>query len=150
MRALLRRVNSSQVLVDNVTVGKIGEGMVAYIGFGQNDENSDLIWMAQKILGIRIFEDTRGNMNMNLNPDQGILVISQFTLFGNLKKGFRPSFHRAAPPDLAESLYHEFLDLLKLNFDGQIEKGVFGASMQIHSLENGPVNIWLDSKNKNF
>ena len=104
----------------------------------------------KKILGLRIFDDAEGLMNHALPADHGILVISQFTLFGNVKKGSRPSFNRAAKPEKGENFYLRCIDLIKANFTGKLEKGKFGADMKISSVDNGPVTIWLDSRNRNY
>ena len=150
MRALVRRVLNADVKVDGTVIGAIGPGLVVYLGVEEDDEGADLLWLVKKILGLRIFDDAEGLMNRPLPADHGILVISQFTLFGNVKKGSRPSFNRAAKPEKGENFYLRCIDLIKANFTGKLEKGKFGADMKISSVDNGPVTIWLDSRNRNY
>jgi D-tyrosyl-tRNA(Tyr) deacylase len=150
MRALVRRVLNADVKVDGTVIGAIGPGLVVYLGVEEDDEGADLLWLVKKILGLRIFDDAEGLMNRPLPADHGILVISQFTLFGNVKKGSRPSFNRAAKPEKGEIFYLRCIDLIKANFTGKLEKGKFGADMKISSVDDGPVTIWLDSRNRNY
>ena len=150
MRALVRRVLNADVKVDGTVIGAIGPGLVVYLGVEEDDEEADLLWLVKKILGLRIFDDAEGLMNHALPADHGILVISQFTLFGNVKKGSRPSCNRAANPEKGENFYLRCIDLIKANFTGKLEKGKFGADMKISSVDNGPVTIWLDSRNRNY
>ena len=150
MRCLLRRVSEARVLVENQVVGEISAGLLVYLGIQQADLPEDLEWIIKKILGIRIFEDELGQMKAPVGQGSGILVVSQFTLFGNLKKGGRPSFHRAAPPQSAEGVYNDFVIKLKKIHSGPVESGVFGADMSVVASDDGPVTIWLDSRNKNY
>ena len=150
MRAVLRRVTKAQVKVGNYVKGQIDSGILLYLGVHNLDTKQDLDWMVQKILGIRIFEDENGKMNLPIATNQGILVISQFTLFGNLKKGYRPSFHRAAEPVKAKELYGEFLKNLEKYFDGMVQSGEFGKEMTITATDQGPVTMVLDSSLKDF
>ena len=150
MRAVLRRVTGAQVKVGNYIKGQIDSGILLYLGVHNLDTKQDLDWMVQKILGIRIFEDENGKMNLPIATNQGILVISQFTLFGNLKKGYRPSFHRAAEPVKAKELYREFLKNLEKYFDGMVQSGEFGKEMTITATDQGPVTMVLDSSLKDF
>lgn len=150
MRAVLRRVTRAQVKVGNYVKGQIDSGILLYLGVHNLDTIEDLDWMVQKILGIRIFEDENGKMNLPIATNQGILVISQFTLFGNLKKGYRPSFHRAAEPVKAKELYGEFLKNLEKYFDGMVQSGEFGKEMTITATDQGPVTMVLDSSLKDF
>ena len=150
MRAVLRRVTRAQVKVGNEVKGQIDSGILLYLGVHNLDTIEDLDWMVQKILGIRIFEDENGKMNLPIATNQGILVISQFTLFGNLKKGYRPSFHRAAEPVKAKELYEEFLKNLEKYFDGMVQSGEFGKEMTITATDQGPVTMVLDSSLKDF
>ncbi|MEC8014351.1 MAG: D-aminoacyl-tRNA deacylase [Verrucomicrobiota bacterium] len=150
MRAVLRRVTGAQVKVGNYIKGQIDSGILLYLGVHNLDTKQDLDWMVQKILGIRIFEDENGKMNLPIATNQGILVISQFTLFGNLKKGYRPSFHRAAEPVKAKELYGEFLKNLEKYFDGMVQSGEFGKEMTITATDQGPVTMVLDSSLKDF
>ncbi len=146
MRAVIQRVNSATVRVDGEVTGDIKKGLLVLLGVGQNDTEKDLTYMCDKILGLRIFEDEDERMNLSLRDIEGeLMVISQFTLFGDLRKGKRPSFASACPPDRAEKLYEDFLKLCE-NEGFKPEHGVFGADMKV-SLENdGPVTILIDSE----
>ena len=150
MRLLVRRVTEARVQVAGSTVGHIGRGLVIYIGIEIEDQISDLEWGSKKILGLRIFDDNDGRMNLPVKDDMGILVVSQFTLCGNLKKGYRPSFNKAAQPSQAFALYEKFLEILSISFGGNLETGKFGAKMNIEMKEDGPVTIWLDSHHKSY
>ena len=150
MRALVRRVSKASVKVDGQVVGQIDQGLLIYLGIHQDDELTDLDWLIQKILGLRIFEDEHGKMNLSILPEQGILLISQFTLFGNLKKGYRPSFNRAANPKKGEELFDRFLAKLGGLFQGNLASGVFGADMKIEAIDDGPVTLWIDSQERNY
>ena len=150
MRVLVRRVRNAKVLVSEKKVGSIHDGLLIYMGIHTDDQNEDLSWIITKILGLRIFEDGEGRMNRSINPQQGILLISQFTLFGNLRKGYRPSFNQAANPITGKMLYEQGLAQIKEHFDGDVQAGVFGANMQIHAVDDGPVTVWIDSKNRSY
>lgn len=146
MRAVIQRVNSASVRVDNKICGEIKKGLLVLLGVGPNDTEKDLSYMCDKVLGLRIFEDEDEKMNLSLRDIKGeIMVISQFTLFGDCRKGKRPSFVSACPPDRAEKLYEDFLKFCEREgFNPQ--HGIFGADMKV-SLENdGPVTILLDSE----
>lgn len=150
MRALVRRVSRACVKVEEQVVGQINQGLLIYLGIHQDDELTDLDWLIQKILGLRIFEDEDGKMNLSILPEQGILLISQFTLFGNLKKGYRPSFNRAANPKKGEEFFDLFHSKLGGLFEGNLASGVFGADMKIEAIDEGPVTIWIDSQERNY
>jgi D-tyrosyl-tRNA(Tyr) deacylase len=150
VRALVRRVSRACVKVEEQVVGQIDQGLLIYLGIHQDDELTDLDWLIQKILGLRIFEDEQGKMNLSILPEQGILLISQFTLFGNLKKGYRPSFNRAANPKKGEELFDLFQSKLGGLFKGNLASGVFGADMKIEAIDEGPVTIWIDSQERNY
>jgi D-tyrosyl-tRNA(Tyr) deacylase len=151
MRALVRRVLSATVSVDSQLVGEINRGLLLYLAVHKDDEDSDLAWISQKILGMRVFEDDKQKMNISLvEKEYDLMVISQFTLFGSLQKGFRPSFNHAATPKLAVGLYHNFLQIIKEKSKGKVASGEFGADMKILSIDDGPVSLWLDSKDKNY
>ena len=150
MRLLVRRVETASVRVAGSVTGQINHGLLVYIGIEKMDQVSDLAWGSKKVLGLRIFDDHEGKMNLPIRDDMGILVVSQFTLCGNLKKGYRPSFNKAAPPSIAISLYEKFLEILDNSFCGDLETGEFGAHMNIEMKEDGPVTIWLDSQNKSY
>ncbi len=149
MRLLIQRVVSAAVDVGGQRVGDIGSGLLLLVSFEVGDTDEDLQWAAHKVLNIRIFADDEGKMNRNVQQvGGGILVVSQFTLHAQVKKGFRPSFIRAAPPDIARNLYCRFVDLLRAQFNGPIAEGIFGAYMQVHLVNDGPVTIWMDTKHK--
>ncbi len=151
MRAIIQRVLRAHVLVDQQKVGVISAGYLLYLGIGHDDTLEDLEWMANKVIGLRIFDDVNGKMNRSIADTNGdILVVSQFTLFGNVNKGFRPSFNAAAPLQKAEAMYVHFIDKLKNSLIGSVQEGQFQARMQIESINDGPVTIWLDSKNKDY
>ena len=150
MRALVRRVSQASVKVEGQVVGQIDQGLLIYLGIHQDDELTDLDWLIQKILGLRIFEDEDGKMNLSILPEQGILLISQFTLFGNLKKGYRPSFKRAANPKKGKEFFDLFQSKLGGLFKGNLASGVFGADMKIVAIDEGPVTIWIDSQERNY
>tara|TARA_B100001093_G_scaffold517203_1_gene598071 strand:- start:1394 stop:1846 length:453 start_codon:yes stop_codon:yes gene_type:complete len=150
MRALLRRVSRASVEVENRLVGSIEVGILVYLGIHEADSSNDIEWLINKILGIRIFEDDTGKMNLSLGKDNGVLVVSQFTLFGNLKKGSRPSFHRAAKPQVARKIYDEFIASFSKTYSGKVECGEFGMEMYISATDIGPVTIWLDSQSKDY
>ncbi len=150
MRLLVRRVEAASVRVAGCLTGQINHGLLVYIGIEKMDQVADLEWGSKKVLGLRIFDDHEGKMNLPIRDDMGILVVSQFTLCGNLKKGYRPSFNKAAPPSMAITLYEKFLDILGNSFCGDLETGKFGAQMNIEMKEDGPVTIWLDSQNKSY
>ena len=145
MRAVLTRVNSASVTIDGEVVGSIGKGFLILLGVGPNDTAEHCKFLAQKALGLRVFEDEAGKMNLGLEAVGGqVLVVSQFTLYGNCRKGRRPSFTDAAPPALGEELYEQFLaDCAALGYPPQ--HGRFGADMQVSSINDGPVTLILDT-----
>ena len=146
MRAVLTRVNSASVTIDGQVVGQIGKGFLILLGVGPEDTPEHCKYLAQKALGLRIFEDENGKMNLGLDSIGGeVLVVSQFTLFGNCRKGRRPSFTDAADPVLGEQLYEQFLaECEALGFPPQ--HGRFGADMQVASVNDGPVTLILDTQ----
>ena len=146
MRAVLTRVRSASVTIDGEVVGKIGEGFLILLGVGPEDTREHCRYLAQKALGLRIFEDENGKMNLGLDQIGGeVLVVSQFTLYGNCRKGRRPSFTDAAPPELGNELYEAFLQECEaLGYPPQ--HGRFGADMQVESINDGPVTLWLDTQ----
>ena len=146
MRAVLTRVRSASVTIDGEVVGKIGKGFLILLGVGPEDTREHCRYLAQKALGLRIFEDENGKMNLGLDQIGGeVLVVSQFTLYGNCRKGRRPSFTDAAPPELGNELYEAFLQECKaLGYPPQ--HGRFGADMQVESINDGPVTLWLDTQ----
>ena len=145
MRAVLTRVNSASVTIDGQVVGSIGKGFLILLGVGPNDTEKECRYLAEKALGLRVFTDDQDKMNLGLADVGGqVLVVSQFTLYGNCRKGRRPSFVEAAGPELGNRLYEQFLkDCEDLGFPPQ--HGQFGASMQVESVNNGPVTLILDT-----
>lgn len=146
MRAIVQRVNSGRVEVDSEVVGEIGAGLVVFLGVGREDSPSDSDYLAEKITGLRIFEDAAGLMNLSVKESGGsILSISQFTLYGDCRKGRRPGFSNAAPPEQAEKLYNHFCDNLR-SHKITVATGHFQTQMRIIVDNGGPVTIMLDSK----
>ena len=145
MRAVLTRVKSASVTIDGEVVGRIGQGFLILLGVGPEDTEDKCRYLAEKALGLRIFEDENGKMNLSLADVGGsVLVVSQFTLYGNCRKGRRPSFVEAAGPELGNRLYEQFLKNCEdLGFPPQ--HGRFGADMQVESVNDGPVTLWLDT-----
>ena len=146
MRAVLTRVNSASVSIDGQVVGKIGKGFLILLGVGPEDDETHSRYLAEKALGLRVFEDENGKMNKALEDVGGqVLVVSQFTLYGNCRKGRRPSFTDAAPPELGNRLYEHFLAQCEaLGYPPQ--HGRFGADMQVESVNDGPVTLILDTQ----
>ncbi len=146
MRAVVTRVTSASVTIDGAVVGRIGKGFLILLGVGPNDTEAQCKYLADKILGLRVFEDENGKMNLGLDQVDGqVLVVSQFTLYGNCRKGRRPSFTDAAPPDLGNAMYERFLTLCaEAGFPAQ--HGQFGADMQVASVNDGPVTLILDTE----
>lgn len=146
MRALLQRSRRSRVLVEGRVAGEIPRGLVVFLGVGQGDAGGDLEYLAEKIMGLRIFEDQDGKMNLDIRQAGGeVLVISQFTLYGDCRKGRRPSFTEAAPPEEARRLYREFCQYLE-QAGLKVATGEFGAFMQVEITNDGPVTLMLDSR----
>lgn len=145
MRAVIQRVRKSSVTVDEKIVGKIDRGLLILLGVGHGDDIQDLNYMVDKILGLRIFQDDEDKMNLSVQDIGGeILVVSQFTLYGDVRKGKRPSFTNSANPDIANKLYEEFVRTIK-DRGIRVEKGIFGAHMDVELINDGPVTILLDS-----
>ncbi|MGV0832957.1 D-aminoacyl-tRNA deacylase [Empedobacter brevis] len=148
MRVILQRVKHASVMIDGEISGKIENGILALVGFEPEDTKEDFEWMAKKIIQLRIFNDENGVMNLDVQQIDGdILVVSQFTLHASTKKGNRPSYIKASKPNLATEQYHSFLNVIERNFK-PVEKGIFGADMKVKLLNDGPVTIFIDSKNK--
>jgi len=145
MRVVLQRASSGSVTIDGRVVGEIGGGLVLLVGFTDGDDQEALRWMADKIVGLRIFNDQEGKMNRSLEEVDGdLLVVSQFTLYGDTRKGRRPSFVKAAGPDVAVPLYEHFLELLRQRAPGKVESGEFGAMMDVALVNDGPVTLVLE------
>ncbi len=145
MRAVLTRVTSARVAIDGETVGSIGRGFLILLGVGPRDTEKECRYLAEKALGLRIFSDENGKKNLGLDTvGGGVLVVSQFTLYGNCRKGRRPSFTDAAPPELGQRLYERFLaECAALGYPPQ--HGRFGADMRVESVNDGPVTLILDT-----
>ena len=146
MRAVVQRVQRASVTVDDSEVGAIGNGLAVLVGIGEDDTEKDVKYLSRKIAGLRIFEDAEGKMNLSvLDTGGGLLLISQFTLYGDCRKGRRPSFTSAASPERAEQLYEKLDDALR-GRGLDVETGVFQAEMAVHLVNDGPVTLLLDSK----
>ncbi len=146
MRAVVQRVKNSKVTVDSKVVGEIGKGLMVLLGVGQDDSLSDMEYLAEKIVNLRIFEDNNGKMNQSLLDIEGeILVVSQFTLYGDCRKGRRPSFDRAARPETANILYEGFVSKCR-EYGINAQTGIFQAEMLVDISNDGPVTMLLDSK----
>jgi D-tyrosyl-tRNA(Tyr) deacylase len=145
MRALIQRVSEARVVVDAATVGNISRGLLVFLGVAQTDTELDADYLVRKLLDLRVFPDAEGRMNLSVNEVGGkMLVVSQFTLYGDCGKGRRPSFDKAARPELARRLYEYFIE--KTRATGMsVETGVFGASMAVYLLNDGPVTLICDS-----
>lgn len=149
MRAVVQRVGHAAVAVDEKIVGEIDLGFLILLGIGQEETKEDMDYLVGKISQLRIFSDTEGKMNLDIKSiDGNCLVISQFTLYANTKKGNRPSFMEAAVPDIANKMYEEFCSRLSTEIGKEVEKGIFGADMKVSLVNDGPVTIVLDSKQK--
>ena len=145
MRVVLQRVSEARVSIAGQVVGEIDEGLALLVGFTGEDGEDEVRWMAEKVLGLRIFSDEEEKMNLSLEDMAGdILVVSQFTLYGDTRKGRRPSFIHAAPPQVAIPLYERFLALLKEKAPGRVESGEFGAMMDVALVNAGPVTLVLE------
>ena len=146
MRALLQRVTHASVTVDEQIVGQIGLGLLVLLGVGQDDTDVQVKTLADKIVHMRIFGDDEGKMNRSLLDIGGeVLVVSQFTLYADIRRGRRPSFTNAAPPSLAEPLVERFKDAVAA-YGLRVADGIFGAHMQVELVNDGPVTIWMDSE----
>lgn len=149
MRILIQRVAEAAVKIEGNIHGKINRGMVILLGIETEDTKEDADWLIQKIVGLRIFSDDEGKMNLSSQDVNGeFLVISQFTLHASTKKGNRPSYIKAARPETAIPLYEYFIEELRLKSESKVETGVFGADMKVGLVNDGPVTIWIDSKNR--
>ena len=149
MRIVIQRVSEASVVIDNKEVGSIRTGLLVLLGIVNDDSQEDIDWLCKKILNLRIFPDKDGIMNTSLIDANGdIIVVSQFTLHASTKKGNRPSYIKAAKPDIAIPLYEQFVKTIQTEFGKQVQTGVFGADMKVHLVNDGPVTIIVDSKEK--
>ena len=147
MRALVQRVREARVSVDGKPVGSIGHGLLALVGIAPDDTLADREWLVRKIVQLRIFGDDAGVMNRSVIDIGGeVLAVSQFTLYASTKKGNRPSYSDAAPPDIAEPRFNEFVAALSAVLGRPVPAGAFGAQMEVALVNDGPVTIWLDSR----
>ncbi len=148
MRAVVQRVTEASVKIEDRTVGSIGAGLLVLLGVSRDDAEQDADYLADKVFGLRIFRDEEGRMNRSLSDTGGaLLVVSQFTLYGDTRRGRRPSYIEAAEPEKANALYEHFVARAR-RFGGRVETGVFQAMMQVSLINDGPVTILLDSSKK--
>jgi D-aminoacyl-tRNA deacylase len=149
MRTVIQRVTNASVRIDNTISGKIGAGLMVLIGIEEADTSEDIDWLCNKLVQLRIFDDSNGVMNKSVVESGGdILVVSQFTLHAKTKKGNRPSYIKAATPEIAIPLYNEFVSTLSVLLGKDVKTGIFGAMMQVEIINDGPVTIFIDTKNK--
>lgn len=149
MRACIQRVSRAQVVVSDETTGKIEQGLLVLLGVAGSDTREQLEWLAEKIVNLRIFEDDQGKMNRSLAEVGGaMLVVSQFTLYGDCRKGRRPSFIAAAPPEQAEQMYVEFVEVVR-RLGVPVATGRFRAQMAVELVNDGPVTLWIDTDERN-
>lgn len=149
MRAVIQRVTEASVTVNNEVTGSIGQGLLVLVGIEDADTVEDIAWLSSKLVNLRIFNDADGVMNVSLKDSGGdILLVSQFTLHASTKKGNRPSYIKASKPDIAIPLYKKTIEQLTADLDKKIETGIFGADMKVQLLNDGPVTIVIDTKNK--
>lgn len=149
MRAVIQRASEASVTINGVVRGAIQQGLVVLLGIEDTDTSEDIVWLSGKIVRLRVFDDDAGVMNRSVQEvSGGILLISQFTLHASTKKGNRPSYIRAARPEVAVPLYEAFIRQLTADLGRSIETGEFGAMMQVALVNDGPVTIWIDTKNR--
>ncbi|MBT7129430.1 MAG: D-tyrosyl-tRNA(Tyr) deacylase [Planctomycetes bacterium] len=145
MRVLVQRVLEARVEVDGQTVGSVDTGLLLLVGIGAGDGPIEMDWMARKVAGLRIFSDAEGQMNLDLTQvEGGILAVSQFTLYGDCRKGRRPSFIDALEPGQAEPLFEKFVENLRHLGISRVDTGLFGADMKVHLVNDGPVTFWIE------
>lgn len=149
MRVLLQRVKHAEVTIDGEVSGAIGHGLLCLLGVHADDTADDIAWLVKKVSQLRVFADDGGVMNRSvMDVDGEILVVSQFTLYASTKKGNRPSYINAAPPEVAVPLYEAFVESLSTCLGKSVPTGRFGADMQVSLVNDGPVTIWIDSRNR--
>lgn len=149
MRILIQRVKKASVTIEEEIAGNIEQGLLIFVGIEDADDSEDVVWLSNKIINIRLFNDEKGVMNKNILEINGdLLLVSQFTLHASVKKGNRPSYIKASKPDHAVPLYENMIQALSQLMGKQIQTGRFGADMQVELINDGPVTIWIDSKNK--
>ena len=149
MRAVIQKVSFASVVVDGQVVSSIGNGLLVLVGIEDPDTHDDIEWLSKKIVQLRIFPDADGVMNLSILETGGdIIVVSQFTLHAMTKNGNRPSYIRASKPEFAIPVYEDFCERLSVDLGKPVGRGVFGAHMEVNLLNDGPVTIWIDTKNK--
>ena len=149
MKVVVQRVNQASVSIGNKVINRISEGLLLLLGIEKDDNYDDSLWLVNKIINLRLFSDTELKMNHSILDINGeILVISQFTLHAKIKKGNRPSFVKAAKPDYAKTLYDHFISKLNAGLEKDVKSGIFGENMKVKLINNGPVTIVIDTKNK--
>ncbi|MDR0661495.1 MAG: D-tyrosyl-tRNA(Tyr) deacylase [Prevotellaceae bacterium] len=149
MRVLVQRVSKSSVTIEEQVVATIGKGMLLLVGFEEADTKEDIEWMAAKLVKLRIFDDNEGVMNLSIqDTNVDVIIVSQFTLHAQTKKGNRPSYIKAARPEQAIPLYKEFIAAMEKELGKPVQTGEFGAEMMVELINDGPVTIWIDTKNK--
>lgn len=149
MKIVIQRVSEASVVIDNKKVASITKGLLVLLGIEDSDTTQDVNWLCRKIANLRIFSDKEGVMNASVNDVNGdVILVSQFTLHASTKKGNRPSYIKAAKPDVAIPLYKNFIETLQIELKKTIQTGVFGADMKVHLVNDGPVTILIDSKDK--
>ena len=149
MMALVQRVKHAKVDIGKKTVGEIGKGMLVLLGVHRDDSLSEVQWVVKKVAHLRIFPDDEGKMNKSLLDINGdVLVVSQFTLYGDTRKGNRPSFIASAPPTIAEPLYEQFVKEMEQWLDSPVQTGQFGAMMEVHLVNDGPVTLVVEKRNE--
>ena len=149
MRVLIQRVRRASVTVDGEFISEIGKGLLVFVGICDEDGDKDIEWLTKKIANIRLFDDDNGVMNLSVNDVCGeVLAVSQFTLMASTKKGNRPSYIKAAKPDISVPLYEQFCNEMEIAVNKPIKRGVFGADMKVDLLNDGPVTIFIDSRNR--
>lgn len=151
MRVVLQRVSHASVTVAGKQTGKIGKGLLILLGVEDADTSEDINWLSRKVINLRVFNDDAGVMNRSVLEDDGeLLVVSQFTLHASTKKGNRPSYIKASKPEIAIPMYEEFMKQLEQDLGKPVAAGIFGADMKVELLNDGPVTIIIDSKNKDL
>jgi len=151
MRAVIQRVSQASVTIDNTKVAEIGPGLLVFLGIIDSDTSEDILWLSNKLTNLRIFNDADGVMNTSLKDSQGAaIVVSQFTLYAQTKKGNRPSYIKAAKPEVAKPLYEQFVRQFETDLVQTVQTGEFGADMKVALLNDGPVTIIIDSKERGY
>jgi D-aminoacyl-tRNA deacylase len=149
MRAIIQRVKEASIFIKNSLHASMRDGLLVFIGIEDSDNRDDMEWLAGKIVRMRIFNDRNGAMNLPVTETEGeIMVVSQFTLHASTRKGNRPSYIRASKPEIAIPIYEEFVEQLEKEFNSAVKTGLFGADMKVSLVNDGPVTIFIDTKNK--